>query len=294
MMYKMFMPILISPKSFLTKKTMKNKLRQRRKSFFKKFSINVTKRQKFVIAVTILSSILFLGEHFLGRSGFVIAVILSILTDILLIWSNKKDIGENFSWAIFILPFFYSLAFGLFYFLIPARFLTRIFSTLFYAVGLYSLFLAENIFIVASARTIALLSSAQTVSFIISIISFFFLSNIVFSFHLSIIPTVLALFPFTFFLILFCLWTITLEKLIRNYVLWSLTLTLGLMEIALLLWFWPSNPTLIAIFLTGVFYTTVGLSQVWLSKRLFKGVMWEYLWMVFIVFSVFILFTSWR
>lgn len=273
---------------------MKNHLKQRRRRFFKKISINITKRQKFVIAVTILSSVLFLGEHFLGRSGFVIAIFLSIFTDILLLWSNKKDIEDNFSWAVFILPFFYSLAFGLFYFLIPARFLTRIFSTLFYAVGLYSLFLAENIFIVASSRTIALLSSAQTVSFIIAIISFFFLSNIVFSFHLALIPTILTLFPFTFFLVLFCLWTITLEKSLRGYITWSLVLTLGLIEIALLLWFWPSNPTLIAIFLTGVFYTTVGLSQAWLSKRLFKGVMWEYLWMVFIVFSVFILFTSWR
>lgn len=273
---------------------MKSEFAKRKKRFLKKFSINVTKRQKFVIAVTILSSILFLGEHFLGRSGFLIAIFLSILTDILLLWSNKKDIEDNFSWAIFILPFFYSLAFGLFYFLIPARFLTRIFSTLFYGIGLYSLLLAENIFIVASNRTIALLSSAQTVSFIITLISFFFLSNIVFSFHLSAIPTLLALFPFTFFLILFSLWTVTLEKSIKPYISWSLFLTISLLEITLLLWFWPSNPTLIAIFLTGVFYTIVGLSQVWLSKRLFKGVMWEYLWMVVIVFSVFILFSSWR
>lgn len=260
----------------------------------KLIDFSLSKRQRFIIVVGILSLGLLFSEHLLGKSGFFVCFILAIFTDILLFWSNKKEIKENFYLPLFILPFFYSLSFGLFYFLIPARFLTRIASTLLYSLGLYSLFLAQNIFTVATIRTIALLSSARTVSFIITLISYFFLSNIVFSFHINILVTLIMLSIFSFFLILQSLWTITLEKSLRLYSLWALALTVCLLEVSLVLWFWPSSPTIIAIFLTGFFYTIVGPSQVWLDRRLFRGVMWEFLWVAVVVFSIFILFTSWR
>lgn len=262
--------------------------------FLKKLPrFSLTKRQSFVIAVLILSFSLLVSQQTLGKSGFYVSFLISFFTDILLFFTNYKDIKENFSWNIFILPFLYSLSFALFFFLIPARLITRFILTILYAVGLYSLFLTQNIFTVAAVRTIALVSSARIVSFVITLVSYFFLTNIVYTLHLSILPTSIILFSFSFFLVLQSLWSITLEKNVQNYLLWSLGLTICLFEISLILWFWPSSPTIISLFLTGFFYTIVGLSQVWFSKRLFKGVMWEYIWVGVAVLLIVAFFTPW-
>lgn len=252
------------------------------------------KRHRFIIAVAILSFGLFISEYMVGKSAVSISFVLSFLTSLFLFLANKEDIEEHFSPSIFILPFFYSLSFGLFYFLVPSRFLTRILMTSLYALGLYSLFLSQNIFTLASIRTIALLSSARTVSFILTLISYFFLSNIIFSLDFSLIPTAILLFICSYFLVTHSIWTYTLEKSFFPQTLWVLALSTCIVEASLVLWFWPTSPTVIALFLTGFFYTIVGLFHVWHEKRLFRGVLWEYIWVGVIVFFILILSTSWK
>ncbi|OGH06820.1 MAG: hypothetical protein A2W22_02105 [Candidatus Levybacteria bacterium RBG_16_35_11] len=276
------------------KRRLKLARKVRTSNFGKKLrSFLIGKRQRFVASVIFLSTALFISEYFLGRSGMFLVFGLAILTDFLLYLSVKGDLKDNFSPQVFILPFLYSLAIGLFYLLVPARLLTRITITSLYALGLYSLYLSENIFIVSSMRTIALLSSARTVTFTISLLSYFFLSNVIFSLHLNVFLTLFFIFCFTFPMILQALWIYTLEKSIKTNFNWALFLTISIFELSILLWFWPSTPTLIALFLTGVFYSIVGLSQVWLEKRLFKGVIWEYILVSLIVFSVLFFYTSW-
>src|SRR5579871_2412824 len=150
-----------------TKPAKQKKIKQQRQLTF-------GKRQKFVISVIILSAGLFVLEYLFSRFGFYVAFIISGLADILLYWSLRKDLKENFYYQVFILPFLYCLAFGLFYFLAPSRLLTRIITTTLFSVGLYSLFLSENIFIVASIRTIALLNGARIVTFVVTLVSYFF------------------------------------------------------------------------------------------------------------------------
>lgn len=256
---------------------------------------SISKRQRFLIAVVTLSACLFASQYILGKSGVFFCFLLSFLTVIFFWLTNYKDIKQNFSPFLFVLPFFYSLAFGLFYFLIPARFLTRLFMTTIYAVGLYSLFLSENIFTVASMRTIALFSSAKTVSFIITIVSYFFLTNVVFSLDIPVIFKAIIVFIYTSFYIAQSFWSYTLEKeFTRSFYLWVLALSLCFFEFAIILSFWPSDLTFIALFLTGLFYTFVGLSHVWMDKRLFRSVLWEYIWVSAIVFFLLFLFTNWR
>jgi hypothetical protein len=258
------------------------------------FLISLDKRQKFVISVLLLSLSLFITEYQFGKSfGFYIVLVLSFLCDVLLFWAIRRDIKGNFTPNLFILPFFYSLAFGLFYFLIPARLYARIILTLLYAFGLYSLFLSQNIFTVSSIRTIQLLSGGRIVSFVITLISFFFLSNIVLTLHLFILPYILLIFVYTFALMYHSIWTYTLQKSAHSIPLWVLAMTVCMVEVAGAVWFWPSSPTVIALFLTGFFYTLIGLSHVWFERRLFKGVMWEYVWVGVVVFFVLNLFTKW-
>lgn len=256
------------------------------------FLSKITKRQKYVITVVILSLVLFFAENLFGKSGIYVSLLLSILTDVFLLWSVYQDFKDtkSFSFQIFILPFFFSLSFGLFYFLVPARFITRVIMTSLYAVGLYSLLLSVNIFIASSVRTIALLSSARTVSFVITLLSYFFLSNVLFSLHLNIFLNLILLFSYSFPLIMQAIWTYTLENKFLPNLIWILSLTLCLIDFSVAIWFFPVIPTIIALFLTGIFYITVGLSQVWFEKRFFRNIMWEYVWVAFIIFILFSIF----
>lgn len=253
----------------------------------------LSKRERLIVSIVLLSLGLFITEYFLGKSALYTVLGLSVVTDIFLFLSLREDLKDNFWPQIFILPFFYSLAFGLFYFLAPARLLTRIAMTSLYALGLYSLFLSENIFTVSAVRTIALLSSARTVVFTLTLLSYFFLANVIFTFHINVILTLLLIFGFSFPLVLNCIWIYSLERKLFANVLWVFSLALCLFEVAVLLWFWPSSPTVIALFLTGIFYSIVGLSQAWFEKRLFKSVIVEYVWVALVVFIVLALFTTW-
>lgn len=253
--------------------------------------LNLTKRQKLVTGVLVLSLGLFISEYFLGRGGILIIFFLAFLTSAILYFALYKDLEDNFNWQVFILPFLFTLAFGLFYLLVPARLLTRIVMTSLYGIGLYSLFLAQNIFTVSAIRTIALLTSARTVSFTIALLSYFFLSNVVFSLHLNIFLTALLILAFTLPMVIQSIWTYTLDSNLRSSLLWITSITAVCLQVSLILWFWPSTPTLLALFLTGIFYTVVGLSQAWFEKRLFRGVLFEYFWVSVVIFCVLIFFT---
>jgi hypothetical protein len=282
-MFKKFTQIwqkINKKRSFLFKHFLRKKA-----SFF-----SIPKRQKFIISVIISSLILFFSEQIFGKGGLYISIILSIFTGFFIFWAEKEDLRDNFSPQIFILPLFYTLACALFYFLVPAIVVARIGMAFLYALGLYALLLSENIFIVSSIRTIALLSSARTVSFVITILSFFFLSNVVFSLHFNIVITLLLIFIFSFPLALHSAWSHTLDRNFRANLEWIMLIAVCLTEIAFVLWFWSTSPTIIALFLTGLFYILIGISQVWLDKRLFKGVMWEYVWVAVIVFLIFATF----
>lgn len=257
-------------------------------------SFLVNKRQRFVLSVIILSLSFFFFEKNLTSYAIIFSALIALSTVLLFFLSTYKDIKENLSFQLFILPFFYSLSFALFYFLVPSRFLTKALITAFYSVGLYSLFLSHNIFVVASIRTIALAASARIVSFILTLVSYFFLTNVIISIDFPLIYTAVLIFFVSFFLIIHSVWTYTLEKLNLTEIIWSSLIALCLMEITLILLFWPTSPAFVSIFLTGFLYTIVGLFHIWIEKRLFKGVMWEYIWVAVIVFCVLFVSTSWN
>src|SRR5579872_7322537 len=258
--------------------TFSRRRRENSRNIFKRYFFLIPKRQKFVIAVIILSVGLFYFQQHLGKSGVLLPFLLAIATEVFMYWAMRKDIKDTSSLQVFFLPFIFSLAFSLFYFLTPARLIIKAITTLLYAFGLYSMFLSQNIFTVASIRTIALLSGARIVSFLLTLVSYFFLTNVIFSLHFPLIPTSLLLLLTSFLLIYHSIWTYTLEPSLKAYLPWTIGLALCLFEMSLLLWFWPSTPTVLSLFLTGFLYIIVGLSHVWLDKRLFKSILLEYAW----------------
>lgn len=254
----------------------------------------ISKRQKFIISVAILCVGLFFSEYFFSKYAFVVALTLACATDIFLFISLYRDLKEDLAGQAFVLPFLCSLAFGLFYFLTPARLISRVVLTSLYAIAVYSLFLSENIFLVASIRTIALLNSARIVTFIITLISYFFLSNIIFSFRWGFFPTMLIFTIMTMIAIYQVLWTYTLEKTIFQNKEWVGVVTLCIVQLGSVLWFWPTSPTVFALFLTAIFYIFAGLSHLWLDKRLFRGVFWEYAWVGVFASIILLWFSHWQ
>lgn len=260
----------------------------------KKKSFEIGKRQKFAIGIVILSSGLFIAESIYNPYGVLISCFLAIFSDLFLFWAIRKDLKNNVSPQVFILPFLYSLSFGLFSFLTPARILIRLIMTTLYAIGLYSVFLSENIFIVASIKTIQLLNSARIVSLVISLIAYFFLANTTFSLRLNLPVTASIIGVFSLLFVIHAIWTYTLENsLIKDFD-WTGIICLCLLELTIMLWFWPTTPTVVALFLTSMWYVLVGLSHVWLDKRLFRNVLWEYVWVAVIGFLVLVAFTRWQ
>ncbi len=257
------------------------------------FRFTIEKRHKFVIGTIFLSLGLFFSEYQFGKAGIYIPIMISFMSGLFLYWAIHSDLKENRTLEAFILPFFYSLSFGLFYFLTPTAFAFRLLLTAIFAFGLYSVFLSQNILAISSIRTITLLSGARIVSFVATLLAYFFLTNIVFTLHLNIFIVIVLMMIYSAFLIYHSLWSYTLTKPSRSLLSWIFTLTVCLIEAASILWFWPSSPTFIALFLTGFFYAIVGLSHIWFERRLFKGIMWEYVWVGCIVFFVLILFTTW-
>lgn len=267
---------------------------KKQKSSSKKRQFSFGKRQIFATGIVILSLGLFLSEFTLNAYGILIAFFLGVLSDVVLFWAIRRDLEDNFASQVFILPFLYSLSFGVFAFLTPARLITRTILTVLYAIGLYSVFLSENIFTVASIRTIALLNSGRIVSLVISLVTYFFLASTVFSLRFGIYPTMIILILFTFLLSAHAVWSYTLEKGFKKDLLWVSMQTLCVFELSLVLWFWPTTPTVGALFLTSIWYVLVGLSHVWLDKRLFRHVLWEYIWITVIAFLVLVGFTKWQ
>jgi len=256
--------------------------------------LQASKRQKFVLVVSVLSLGLFLSE-FLGGQYFLVAtIILAILTDIALYLILKDDIKGTFFYPIFILPFLYTVAFNLFYSLVPARILTRLVMSIIYGFGLYSLFLTQNIFAVSGIRTINLLRSARIVSFVLTIVILFFLINVSFSVRLPIVILPVLVFIVSFFLSFQSLWVYVFDKSLLSEILIAAgVISFSLMELSLILILWPVNASIYSIFLTGVFYAYLGVIHAWIEKRLFKGILWEYIWIGFLSILILLFFSKW-
>lgn len=256
---------------------------------------SLSKRQKFVLAAIFLSLGMFISFFFSGWPLVLTGFSLSTLTVLSLFLIIREDIKGTFYLPLFVLPFFYSMSFTLFYLLTPQRLLSRIISTGLFAFGLYSMFLTQNIFAVSSTRTIVLLRSARIVSFVLTILVLFFLINFIFSLRLPVFLTPIVVSLICFFLNFQSLWIYgNFEKsAIPEILLYSTFITLSIFELSVILIFWPVSSAIYSIFLTGIFYIYSGLSHAWIEKRLFRGIMWEYIWVGFLSILILFVFSGW-
>lgn len=254
----------------------------------------MSKRARFIITSIILS-LGFLGIQFLpSQYKFLSIGGLGIITAILFVWALKEGLGFNTTLLTLILPFFFTIGVGLFWFLLPVNLLARIPVFIAYGFGIYALCLTANIYTVAAIRTIALLRAARGVGFVLTLVTLFLVFDTILSFRWPIYLNSVLVFLSSFPLFLQGFWTITLEKNItRRLFMTTLVASFVMGEVALSLYFWPVTIVVGSLFLTVFSYVLLGLGQAELEGRLFAQTIREYLMVAIAVFLGMFLVTRW-
>jgi hypothetical protein len=257
--------------------------------------LSLTKRQQFVIITIILSFGLMLTQLVPNEMRYPMTAGISVFAYILTAVALREEL-RGVEWlTLLVLPTLFTCAVALFYFLLPARWLTRIPFVLLYGVGMYALLLTENIYNVAADRTIALLRAAHSVGFLLTLTTYFLLVQTVLAFRFPFYFNAFFVLIISFFLVIQSLWAVILEEHLSRRV-WCLTIGIAvvLSEIAWLFSFWPTQSTLKVLFLTTSMYGMVGMAQQYLIEKLYKKTVIEFFSLCMIVFVIVIFATRWR
>lgn len=257
-------------------------------------NLGLTKRQKIIIASTLLTIGLLSTQLVDFNLRFKFIAGLSILAYILSLWALFEGLNKTKAIILMILPTFFVLAVSTAYFLLPVRWLTRFPVILTFGLTFYLLLLAQNVFNVASIRTIPLYRAASTASFLFTLLSAFFVYNVIYAFKLLFIWNGLMVTLVSFLLILQVLWSLDMEdRLSLSKVIQSAILSLILGEFALAFSFWPINNIIWSLSLSSAMYVLLGLTTQELRGKASSRVVWEYLIIGVVVFGVAFLTTSW-
>ncbi len=235
------------------------------------------RREKFVVA-SIISTLGLLGVQYVTLDIRYIAIaIFVVFTYLISTWALADDLQLHERVTIIPFPSLFAAAVSLFYFLLPESFFSQLVIVLLFGVGMYAIYLTANIFSVAKGRTIQLVHAANAIAGIFGVFISLLLSNTIFSlklpFYFNMLLVGLVHFPLVFML----LWSVNLENRVeRDIIGFSLVLTLVLMELALILSFFPLGVWFYALFIMSFFYIGIGLMQSFIRGRLFVRTLVEY------------------
>lgn len=248
----------------------------------------LSKRSKFVLSTALLTLGLLVAFLLGPDFGYQSIGTLSVFAALFTLFSLWGDLPKRKQVFIVLLPgILFTLAGGLFYFVLPGRWATRLIMFAIFVVGFYATLLTQNIYAISVARSIKLLQAARTIGFLLAVTSAFGLYYILFSLHTYLPILIVGIFFISFLLIIGVIWSVSLKEFLgKTELLHSVILATVLTEIGVLLSFLPLSITFAAIFLAGNFYTFVGISQHWLENRLFKRVLWEFILVDAILFAI--------
>ena len=238
----------------------------------------MSKRKKFIFTSFFLSIGLLLISVAEISWRYLAIGILTFLTAGLTIWSLREALSGIRWLTTIILPAFFTAAIGLFYFLLPTTWLSRLPIVILYAFGMYALLLTENIFSVAAIRTIQLFRAAFAVGFLLTLLTAFLLFDTIFSFRLFAWGNFVLVYLVSLPLFFQGLWSVNLEeKVNRSLLTYSFFLPLVLSQIAWFISFFPLTIAMSSLFLTAGMYLALGLTQAYFQERLFRQTIYEYL-----------------
>lgn len=261
---------------------------------FKKKAIRIEKRFRFVISAGLLSAVVLISTFFSFDALIVFVPLLAILSYFMTYFSLLEGIDRVEWLMLFLVPVAVTIAFYLFYFLFPVRWLTRLPFMLIYSITIYAVLLCSNIFNVGVEKSLQLYRAAFSINFLYQTLISFLFFNIIFSFRLHFFPSSLLVGLIVFFLALQLLWSVKLNlELDRDTKVNSLLLSIAIGEITGVLSFVPLKPTILSLFLSASYYSLAGLTYNYLDQRLFRETIREYVTVWIVVLIITILSISW-
>ncbi len=277
--------------------------------------MNLSKRQKFVIATFVLLIGIVLSRIGLGiflqwRFRIVLFALIALIVSL---FALKDEDFSGVEWLTLpILPVFFAVGALLVFPLLPSGFdliasfplsadassllgtVVRVAHLLIFVVGYYASLLTANIYNVAAVRTIQLLRVAHSIGFLVTVATALFLFIVVASLHLSSFLNFVVVTAVSAPLAFQAIWSVNLEEKIspetRNF---SLLAAGVLGQLAWALSFWPVGVSIFALFLTAIFYELIGIIQYHFGERLSPRIANEFVLVAVVMFLVVIFTTRW-
>lgn len=254
----------------------------------------VEKRVRFILSALLLTSILLVSTFFyFDKAWFFIP--LFIVTSYALTFFSILEGIEKVEWyTLFLMPVLVTVSFYLFYFLFPVRWLTRIPFIAFYAVSIYAAFLVSNIFNVGVEKSLQLYRAAFSVNYFYQTLIVFLFANLILSLHIQFFLSAFLFFILGSAIAIHLFWSIKLEMHLEpDVVRFGLLVGFVLFQVSLISSFLPVQTSIMALFLSAVFYSVGGLTYLYLDQRLFKETIREYIFVLGFLILILLLTISW-
>lgn len=258
-----------------------------------KFKFQLSKREKIIITSITLSLGLLNFQFVPFLYMFWYIGLLTGLAYLLSLWSLWEGISKLKAGVLLILPTFFTLAFSGYYFLIIPLWL-RITVSLLFGITFYTLLLSQNIFNVSSIRTIPLYRVSSTVAFVLTIFTATLLFNDLLSFQLLFIWNGILIFLLSFPLALQALWTVEMEGITMQILVYSLLISLIIGEVGMVLSFWPIYKPLASVILGVNLLVILNVVYDSLRAKLGRGEVMVGIGLNVLIFIIAFLFTSWK
>lgn len=264
------------------------------KYFLSTFS-HIEKRIRFVIATFAMTALMVLATIAIFQNQIWIMIPVLMGAAYVATYFSILEGIEDTEWTtLFLMPVLITVAFFLFYFLFPVRWLTRLPFLFIFGFSFYAMVLVSNIFNVGVEKSLQLLRAAFSVNYFYQIFTLFLLLIVFFSFKMNFIVNGIALFLLSYPLSLQLLWSVKLNKKIdQETIRYSLFISFVMMQIAIVCSFIPLKSTIYALFLTSCYYVLSGATYHFLDQKLFKQTIREYLFVLGFVAVIVLLSVQW-
>lgn len=261
---------------------------------FIKIPLSLSKRQQFVAVTFILTAVLVSTQLISGGIRIDLLMLLVGCTYLLSAFTLRDVLAGWEYVTLLTLPTYFTTAVFLFYYLLPARWLTRLPIIILYGLGMYAILLCENIFNIAAERNIQLLRAAHSIALIITIVTVYLFSEIVLSLHMPFYINSILTFIYVFPLSLQALWSMELNTTFsKDTWVGSLITSFLIVEMVAVFSFWPVQHIQEAVLIATVFYSLVGMTQQYLVERLFSKTIREFTFVFLVIMSIVIITTRW-
>lgn len=264
-------------------------------AMFKKNLLHkIEKRQRLIVATTVLTLLFTTATFFSFEWAIVFVPIIAIMVYVLTYFGILEGITRHERLMLFIHPVYFSVMFYLFYFFVPQRWLTRLPFITIYMISVYALILSQNIFNVGVSKSLQLFRAAFSVNYLFITISSFLAYSLIISLRLHGLINLVLVFIASFPLVLHMLWSVDpLENIEKQTIMYTSVISLILAQMGMVLSYMPMNQSIFALILTSLLYGFTGLFSTHIQGALYHTKIREYMFVFGFTLVVLILTLKW-